>query len=57
MTEKEKDLVIGDMSMLLRMMVTKFRRGKLDDEYCDKVLDYLVRKGLQGNILRALELN
>lgn len=48
-------ITIGDMSMLLRMMVTKHRRGKLDEEYCLKVLDYLQRKGLQGNILRALD--
>jgi hypothetical protein len=55
MTDREKDLAIGDMSMMLRMMVTKHRRGKLDEEYCQKVLDYLQRKGLQGNIIRAME--
>ena len=46
-------LVVGDMSMLIRMMVTKFRRGKLDEEYCAKAMDYLTRKVLQGSILRA----
>lgn len=55
MTEKEKDLIIGDMSMFLRMMVTKFKRGKLDEEYCNKIIVYLERKGLQGSVLRALE--
>lgn len=55
-TDKEKDLALQDMSMLIRMMVTKHRRGKLDEEYCQKALDYLQRKGLQGSIIRAMEL-
>lgn len=55
MSEREKELAIGDMSMLIRMMVTKHRRGKLDEEYCQKALDYLQRKGLQGNIIRGKE--
>jgi hypothetical protein len=41
--------------MLIRMMVTKHRRGKLDEDYCLKALDYLKRKGLQGNVLRTTE--
>ena len=55
MDEREKELAIQDMSMLIRMMVTKFRRGKLDEEYCSKAMDYLTRKGLQGSIIRAME--
>ena len=55
MSEREKELAIGDMSMLIRMMVTKHRIGKLDEEYCQKALDYLQRKGLQGNIVRGKE--
>lgn len=55
MTDREKDLALQDMSMLIRMMVTKHRRGKLDEEYCQKALDYLQRKGLQGSIIRAME--
>jgi len=55
MTDREKELALEDMSMLIRMMVTKFRRGKLDEEYCEKALDYLKRKGLQGSILRAMQ--
>lgn len=55
MTEREKDLALEDMSMLISMMVTKFRRGKLDEEYCVKAMDYLTRKGLQGSIIRAMQ--
>ena len=46
-------ITIGDLSMMVRMMITKYRRGKLDEEYLQKVADYLQRKGLQGNILRT----
>lgn len=54
-TAIEKDMITkGDLSMLIRMMVTKHRRGKLDEEYCLKALDYLRCKGLKGNVLRAL---
>lgn len=55
MTDREKDLALTDMSMLIRMMITKYRRGKLDEEYCKKALDYLQRKGLQGSVIRAME--
>lgn len=55
MTDREKELALEDMSMLIRMMVTKFRRGKLDEEYCAKAMDYLTRKGLQGSVLRAMK--
>lgn len=55
MTDDEKEIVLEDMSMLIRMMVTKFRRGKLDEEYCAKAMDYLTRKGLQGSVLRAMQ--
>ena len=51
--EKELEFIIGDLSMFIRMMITKHRRGKLDEEYILKITDYLERKGLQGNILRA----
>ena len=47
-------IVQEDLSMIVRMMVTKHRRGKLDEEYCQKVMDYLQCKGLQGNVLRGL---
>lgn len=54
--QKSKDrIVTEDLSMLIRMMVTKFRRGKLDEEYCSKAMDYLERKGLQGSVIRAME--
>jgi len=50
---RRNDLVIEDLSMLIRMMVTKHRRGNLDEEYCQKAMDYLQREGLQGSVLRA----
>ena len=50
---EQQKIVMEDLSMLIRMMVTKHKRGKLDDEYCQKALDYLQRKGLQGSVLRA----
>lgn len=50
----DQDIIIGDLSMMIRMMVTKHRRGKLDEEYIQKVMDYLQRKGLQGSVIRAL---
>jgi hypothetical protein len=52
---QRREIVVGDLSMLIRMMVTKHRRGKLDEDYCLKALDYLKRKGLQGNVLRTTE--
>lgn len=51
---RSESIIQEDLSMLIRMMVTKHRRGKLDEEYCEKALDYLQRKGLQGSLLRAL---
>lgn len=51
----KQDVIMVDLSMLIRMLITKHKRGKLDDEYCAKALDYLQRKGLQGNILRTEE--
>lgn len=50
----EKDLIIGDLSMMIRRMITKFERGKLDKEYLDKVKDYLKRKNLEGLIIRTM---
>lgn len=51
----KQGIVSGDLSMLIRMMITKHHRGKLDEEYCQKALDYLQRHGLQGSIIRAQE--
>ena len=48
-------IIIGDLSMMLRMMITKFERGKLNDDYIKKVKDYLQRKDLQGNIIRGMD--
>lgn len=53
-TMKKQGVIIGDLSMVLRRMVIKHRRGKLDDDFCLVVLDYLQRKELQGNFLRAM---
>lgn len=55
MTDREKELALEDMSMLIRMMVTKFRSGKLDEEYCAKAMERLTRKGLQGSVIRAMQ--
>jgi hypothetical protein len=51
--ERKRRIVTEDLSMFLRMMVTKHRRGKLDEEYCVKALDFLERHGLQGSVIRA----
>lgn len=51
---RHESIIQEDLSMLVRMLVTKHRRGKLDEEYCQNAMDYLQRKGLQGNILRAI---
>lgn len=48
-----RDIILEDLSFMLRMIITKFERGKLDQEYLQKVSDYLQRKGLQGSILRS----
>jgi hypothetical protein len=54
MNTHEQEIIIGDLSMFIRILITKHRRGKLDEEYCEKVMSYLQRKNLQGNIIRAL---
>lgn len=46
--------VIGDLSVLLRRMITKHRSGKLGEEFCVLAQGYLRRRGLQGNVLRAM---
>jgi hypothetical protein len=53
----KKDIIIGDLSMMIRILITKFKRGKLDDEYIKKCQDYLQRYGLQGNIIRTMDGN
>lgn len=46
----EYDLVIMDLSMILRRIITKSTQKKLDGAW-----DYLCRKGLQGSILRTAQ--
>lgn len=50
---ENQKIAMEDLSMIIRMMVTKHRHRKLDEEYCQKAMDYLTSKGLQGSILRA----
>lgn len=49
----QDQIIKENLSMLLRRIITKHQRGKLDDEFCQKALDYLKRKELQGSVLRA----
>ena len=48
--KQEKNLLIEELAMIIRILIVKSRQEKLDAKYLNKVVDYLERKGLQGEV-------
>lgn len=44
---------VGELAMLVRQLVHSLRKAAPDNEISNRALDYLKRKGLSGNPMRA----
>jgi hypothetical protein len=44
---------VGELAMLVRQLVHSLRKVAPDNEISNRALDYLKRKGLSGNPMRA----
>lgn len=50
----DQQFKLDELAMLTRMVVHAFRKVAPDNKTAAKAVDYLKRKGLQGNPLRSL---
>jgi len=50
----EEELLVQDLSMIVRMLVRRLQKHQVGEDICERAMEYLKRKGLEGSVLRCV---